>query len=393
MNYSANMGGIRMKCDMLIKGGWVVDPATGRSGVSDVLISAGKIVAQPGPDECLDALQVINAAGLLVFPGLIDFHTHLFYRGSQFGVPAEVGLIPMGVTTAVDAGSAGVANYEIFYANVVANSLVRIKSFLNASPVGLITTKYHEKADPQRFEEDRIQQVFAKYPDNLLGLKILVDKGTAGEFGIESMKAALRIAETIGCPLAAHTTNPTVEVDELAELFRPGDIFAHMYHGVGSTIIGKDQRVLPAVKAARKRGVLFDAANGRAHFSFKTAQAALADDFPPDIISSDVSSVTFCQSPVYGLPYIMSKYLNLGVSLAKVIKACTVTPAECLGMAGEIGNLGVGAWADVAIFKLIDSPVEYRDAEGQIFVGNQLLVPQATIREGRLVYRQIGFFG
>ncbi len=107
-----------------------------------------------------------------------------------------------------------------------------------------------------------------------------------------------------------------------------------MFHGKGSTIIGQDGKVLPEVMAARKRGVIFDAANGKSHFAFKTAKAALADGFMPDIISSDLTWMTMFKQPTFGLPWLMSKYLALGMKLSDIVKACTATPAAVIGMTG-----------------------------------------------------------
>ncbi len=380
-----------MKIDVLIKGGHVVDPASHVDVIKDIIINNGKIIDPANDREKMDAEQVINAEGCLVFPGLIDFHNHMFYQGSLDGIPADAALLPQGVTTAVDGGSTGIANYEMFYRSIIVNSMVRIKSYLNVSPRGLITAKLDENLDPECFDEEKIQQIFAKYKNELLGLKIRISQEIVGDFGIEPLKAAIRIAEKISRPIAVHTTNPPINTAELIELFRPGDVFSHCYHGKGSTIIGNDHKVLPAIKSARKRGVLFDACNGRNHFTFKIAQAALKDQFPPDIISSDLSLLTMYRPPVYGLPHLLSKYINMGMPLAAVISACTLIPARHMGMLGEIGTLAAGACADVAIFRLLHTPMEFSDTNGEIITGDQLLVPQLTIRGGRVVYRQVFF--
>lgn len=139
---------------------------------------------------------------------------------------------------------------------------------------------------------------------------------------------------------------------ELVSLLRHGDIIAHAFHGKGSTILTDEGAVLAEVRQARERGVIFDAANGRSHFSMNTARRAIANGFLPDIISSDLSTITKLARPVYALPWILSKYLALGVALTDVINACTHTPAVLMGMAAEIGTLAPGAFADIAIFKL-----------------------------------------
>ncbi|MDR3565314.1 MAG: metallo-dependent hydrolase, partial [Negativicutes bacterium] len=351
-----------MKQTILISGGRVIDPARGINEKSDILVEGGRIVASvkngstPG--------SVIRAEGCLVLPGLIDYHTHVFSGATENGCPPDIGALPYGVTTVVDAGSAGTANYEIFHGSVIAGSAVRIKSFLSVSPTGQTTMKYDENHDPKFFDEDAMEQLFHRYPDELLGLKLRLSSEVVGDLGFSPLIRAKEIAEQLKCRIAVHTTNPPGETAELAGLFRPGDIFAHMYHGKGSTIIGSDQRVLPSVKDARRRGVIFDAANGRSHFAFKTAEAALADGFAPDVISTDLGWVTAFKQPVFGLPWLMSKYLALDMALDDIVAACTSAPARLLAMETEIGTLAPGACADIAILKPVEHTCEFFDALG-----------------------------
>jgi predicted amidohydrolase len=376
-----------MKHDIVIRQGRVIDPARGIDAVTDVALSEGRIVAAGSvvPD------RVIDAGGCLVLPGLIDFHCHVFYRGSLDGVPPDAAMLPQGVTTVVDGGTPGIANYDLFYRSVVVNSVVRVKCYLNVASTGIITGKLDENLDPGRFAPDQIARVFDHYKGEVLGLKIRISKELVGSLGIAPLEATLNIAKAVGCPITVHTTNPPIPTEELVALFRPGDVFSHCFHGKGSTIVGTDGKVLPAVRAARQRGVLFDAANGRNHFAYKTARPALDEGFFPDIISSDLSELTMYRPPVFGLPHLMSKYAAMGMPLAEIIAACTSSPARHMGMLGEIGTLAPGACADVAIFKLVEGPVEFGDSEGELLAGSRFLVPQATIRGGQVVYWHAGF--
>jgi len=374
---------------LLIKNGWMVDPAREINQAGDIFVEDRKIVKQIHPDRLKDC-SVIDASGCLVVPGLIDFHTHLFFGGTDAGIPADAALLPSGVTTAVDGGSAGSANFELFQRIVVATSIVRIKSFLNVSPGGLVTARHDELLTPKFFDRDKITWLYRQYPDSLIGLKLRQSRDVVGELGLDPLKAAIEIAEDISCPVAVHTTNPPCATDELVELLRPGDIFVHAYHGVGKTILGENRNVLPSVRKAREHGVFFDAANGRSHFSFDTAFSALADGFKPDIISTDLTTLTWNKPPAYSLPFVISKYLNMGMSLPDVLAACTAVPARLLGMAGVIGTLAPGAEADIAILRLEERDTEFLDSRGQKHRGNQLLIPQATIKAGRIVYRNCG---
>ena len=379
-----------MKHSILITGGHVIDPARGLNGKEDIFLTGDRISLRER-DGVAPPELVIHADGCLVMPGLIDYHTHVFYGGTDNGCPPDIGTLPNGVTTVVDCGSAGTANYEIFRSTVIANSVVRIKSFLSVSPTGQATLAFDENHDPQYFDVDKMEMLFRRYPDDLLGIKLRISKEVVGDLGFTPLQEALPLAERLSCRIAVHTTNPPGDTRHLAGLFRRGDIFVHAYHGKGSTIIGSDNRVVPEVKAARERGVIFDVANGKSHFSFTTAVAALADGFAPDVISSDLGRVTLFKQPMVSLPWVMSKYLALGMGLYDIVAACTAAPARLMGMEREIGTLSPGSCADIAIFKLVGQPCEFFDFRGASRFGQQLLIPQATIRAGRIVFRHVNF--
>jgi predicted amidohydrolase len=376
-----------MKEKVLVSGGHVVDPARNINAKADVCVVGDRLVE---PNGAFHPDLTIKADGCLVLPGLIDYHTHVFFGATDNGCPPDMGTLPYGVTTAIDAGSAGTANYSAFH-HVIANSAVRIKAFLSVSPTGQATMKLDEDHDPRRFDEEKMETLFRDYPSELLGLKLRISEEVVGDLGLSPLVKALEIADRLSCRVAVHTTNPPGDTAALADLFRPGDVFAHVFHGKGSTIIGDDGRVLPAVKKARQRGVIFDAANGKSHFAYRSAEAALADGFAPDIISSDLGWITAFKHPMVALPWVMSKYLALGMSLPAIVAACTSTPARLLGMEHEIGTLAAGSCADVAIFKLIEHHCEFFDSLGESRFGEQLLLPQATLRGGRIVFRQLNF--
>jgi dihydroorotase len=387
---SPQSGGPSAKVNIWIRGGTIVDPARNIFGPGDVMVRGDSIVSVTGKPE---AALVIDAGGCLVMPGLIDFHAHMYPGGSELGVMPDLAFLPLGVTTAVDAGSAGIANYEGFVNSIVAASRVRILSFINVSPGGLPTIRYHEEVNPKYFDLAMTKALLQKYKGQLLGLKVRQSRDIVGNLGLEPLRATLKMAENLGCPIAVHTTDPPSSMEDIAALLRKGDIFAHVFHAIGNTIISPEGKVLPGIREARKRGVIFDAANGRSHFSFKISRAALADGFQPDIISTDMTKNQLYQpvNDVFGLPLLMCKYLHLGMSLPDVVAACTSTPARLLGLEGKIGTLAPGAVGDVAIFRLVQKKVHFVDRQGQKETGDRLLIPQLTLREGRVAYRQIDF--
>jgi dihydroorotase len=377
--------------DIRITGGTLVDPARGINGPGDVLIHGRSIIEAP-PGEPVRAGTTIDARGCLVLPGLIDFHAHLYGGGTESGVYADTALIPMGVTTGVDAGSCGSANYESFLRAVVPNSRVRLFSFINIAPDGLIVTRLVEELDPRHYDEPRIAELLDRYRGQCLGLKLRFSKELVGDLGAKPLDRTLEVAERLKCMLTVHTTNPPMTPEDIAGRLRPGDVYCHMYQGTGATIVGSNGRVGARLLAARRAGVIFDTANGRMNFSFRVAQAALADGFLPDIISSDLSKKTLFGDFVFSLPFVMMKFLSLGMTIDQVVAACTSAPARQIGMLGKLGTLAPGALADVAIFRRQrKQPTVVKDEHGDSITVDDWLLPQMTILDGKIVYRQIDF--
>lgn len=379
-----------MKLDILIKNGHVVDTTQDIDEVKDIGIYRGRIVDII--DKTLEPDKIVNAEGCYVFPGLIDFHTHLFYTGSGIGVKPDL-LLANGITSAVDAGTAGCANYEAFYQSVIADSNVKIRSFVNAYSGGQLDFNIIENFNPDLFNENSIRFLKEKYKDEILGLKIRIGKEIVGDLGVEPLKEAIALAERVGgLSICVHVTNPPCKASEIAKLLRKGDIYCHVYNGKDNNIINENGKVYEEVKEARKRGVIFDAANGKSNYCNNVAKLAIKDRFLPDIISSDITS----EKHNYGnygrsLSFILSKYLSMNIDIKEVIKTVTETPAKVMGMENEIGTLKPEAYGDVAIFKLVDKEVIYKDHKSDVFVGNKLLIPQMTLSNGRIVYCQEDF--
>ncbi len=380
-----------MKVDLRIIGGTIIDPERGISGPGEVFIRGNKIVGEATDGEAVQAERTIDAKGCLVLPGLIDFHAHLTVGGTESGVDPDIALLPNGVTTGIDAGSCGSANFDLFMRTTVATSGTRLFGFVNISPAGLIATRCAEELDPKYYDEATIGELLRRYRGQLLGIKIRVSREIVGELGIKPLEVTLEIARRLNCPVVVHTTNPVAAPEKIAAMLRPGDVYCHVHQGVGETILGPNGKVRPELYAAQKSGIVFDASNGRNNFSFKVAQAALSEGFLPDVISSDVGKKTLYGNLVFSLPFIMMKYLNMGMKLEQVVAACTSVPACLIGMKGKLGTLSPGALADVAIFRLGKKKLEVKDIHGDSIIGEHMLVPQMTVLDGRIVYRQIDF--
>lgn len=386
-----------MRADFIIRGGRVVDPYTAVDEIRDVVIQNAKIVDPQG--ENVECGCVIDASGCIVAPGLVDFHTHIFYEGSGSCIRPDL-MIAQGTTTAVDAGSAGTVTYEAFYKTVVAQSAVRIKSFLTTYSGGQLDFKLCEDFNPQLINLQRMERVIDKYRDNILGLKIRLSKGVVpDDKGLDYLKRVVELAEELNRKLdtslrvCVHTTNAPVTAGELADCLRPGDIFCHCYQGMGNTIVMEDGSISEQILEARKRGVIFDAANGRGNFGVETAKRALAAGFLPDIISSDLTIDKFNIPPyAKNLLTVMAKYLTMGMDFVDVLRAVTATPAQIMGMEGKIGTLKPGADADIVILKQKEKVFVQKDFKDDELVSNILFVPQLTMCAGEINFCQTDFF-
>lgn len=368
--------------DLLIKNGQVIDPENHINDVRPVAVYNGKIVAYT---EGEPARHVIDATGKYVFPGLIDAHAHMFDGGTDIGICPDAAYLPTGVTAAIDF-SAGVSNYPLFRSSVIARSKVTIKSFLQVCSAGLVTSSYHECIDPKYFNTEKIARIYGENRDNILGLKIRQSEELAEGLGIEPLKATVRIAEQIGCPVEVHCTNIPVPTAEVLDVLRPGDIFEHVYQGVKNTIIDAQGKLHACVLEARKRGILFDTAEGRKHGDFEVMMKAKEQGFIADMCSTDLVLGSMYRRPIFSLPNLMSRYICMGIPLEEVIRMSTARPAALMQMTGEIGCLSANARADIAIFSWQKVEQVYRDWKGSKFVADGMLKPEMTIKGGQLMY-------
>ena len=379
-----------MKIDYLIKNGHIIDPANDIDRIGDIGVKDGKVLGII--DDVTDAATTIDASGHYVFPGFIDFHTHVYYRGSSNSVNPDI-MLPMGVTTAVDAGSCGCTNFKSFYHSVVCQSDLRIFTHLNVCSYGQLGGNLQEDFDPGKFEFEKIKQLVKEYPHQILGLKIRMGEEVLDGRGLEPLKEAKKLATECGLPLIVHASNPPSPESELLSILSAGDVMAHCYHGKGPyTILDESGRVSAEVLKARERGIIFDCANGITNYNHKVAKLAIEDGFLPDVISTDLCEMC-CNLNGHGksLPYIMSKYLTLGMKLFDVVRAVTETPARLIGLAGQCGTLSAGAEADITICTLQPAAPMYLDNFAEEMQGDRMLLPLMTMKDGKILYRRADF--
>ena len=361
---------------------------SGRESLSDVLVREDKIVSIcPAGAGQRESRRVVQADGMYLLPGFIDFHTHLFRHGSTFGMDADK-LLTAGVTTAVDMGTAGWVNYPALYQCDLSGKKLRLFSYLNISPVGQPGKGINEPLDDSVLDIGKMRELIEEYPKQICGIKVRISRSIVKELGLTPLKRAVEFGEQLGLPVCVHTTDPPEGAEQVAKLLRAGDVYSHVYHNKGSTILDQNGIVRSGLIDARERGVLMEVGNGRVNFSFPVAEKAAACHFWPDIISSDSTPATFHKEPaMWDLAAVMSKFLFLGMPLTEVIRAVTETPAKQLGLADKIGKVEPGYQADLILCRLKYGDVLFQDSDGNQRQGSQSIVPVTTIRSGQIAYQ------
>lgn len=334
------------------------------------------------------AERVINADGAYILSDMLDFHTHIFTGGSKFGVNADL-LLSSGSTMVLDMGSAGSIGYEMMYRQDIISRTMPVKSFINVSPIGQPGGGINEPLAEKYLQLDQLKQLVKKYPENILGLKLRLSKNIALEEGMKPLGRSLDFAEQLGLPLCVHTTDPPEEAETIVRELRPGDIYSHMYHGQGNTILGESGKISSAFFEAKERGVFLEVGNGSKNFDFKVAENTLEQGLLPDIISSDATQRTYANDPLMkDLPFVMSKFWNMGLSLPQIFAAVTVNPSSAARLKERDGSLKCGKMANLTLLRSCKKKVEFMDASGERKTGDKLLIPEMTMIDGNIVYLQ-----
>ncbi len=381
--------------DVLLKGGRVVDPSQGINRVKDVAVRDGKVVALADRIRG-EALQTIHVAGKLVFPGLIDLHTHVYWKGTSVSVNADSLAARTGVTTFVDAGSSGAGNFLGFRDYVIARSRVRILAFLNIGFAGIFgfvvdrraptnTVIIGELCDTRLGNAGEAVRIGKEYPEVVVGIKVRPgNDGGCGAGGVEPISAAKKAAKELGKPLMVHIGGAPPAVDAVLPMLEAGDIITHVFRGNPNSLLDEGGKILSALVEARKRGVIFDLGHGSSSFSFETAQKMLDQGFLPDVISSDVHVLSI-NGPAHDLPTTMSKMLCLGMDMDAVIMACTKNPARAISRGDELGTLREGTVGDISILELRTGKFRFVDGFGNRIDGKRKFIPFLTISGGEVL--------
>jgi dihydroorotase len=371
-----------MTADLDVIGGRLLDPAKGIDTIGTVSVRGGRIATVADGSAAEANVQRIDAAGLLVTPGLVDLHTHLYAGVSHYGIDADAHCLGRGVTTAVDAGSAGAQTFPGLRRYVIDRSRTGILAFLNIAVEGMISSLVGELEDIRWASTEQAIARAREHPDVIVGIKVRLGYQMVGEDPAPAFRPARQAADALGLPLMVHVIDMRPGLAWLLPKLNRGDIVTHCFHGNEGGIVDARGRVLGEALSARERGVLFDVGHGVGSFDYRVARAAVDQGFPPDTVSSDLHAHNV-GGPVYDQATTLSKLLHVGMPLGDVIRASTSTPALAVRRQEGIGSIAPGATADLSILEIRTGHWALPDAAGHTEVVERLLIPKVVIKAGR----------
>jgi len=367
--------------DLLLKGGEVIDPSNKLRGRRDVAFCDGKIVAVAENIAAAEARQTIDVSGKLVTPGLIDIHGH-FFHGYQprFEHPDNF-CLPTGVTTAVDAGSAGWKVFGDFRDRVIRRCSTRLFAFVHLSANGLNKehTQQGELMDMQLIHVKETAQCIVDNPENVVGLKLRIDDSALRvESAFPALQYAREAADRAGCRIMVHVSRSPIPLGKILDFLRPGDIVTHPFHGAANGPLDDKGKIRPEVIDAQKRGIILDSGCAKVHLDINVCRAFLDQEVLPDTISTD--GVRLDRS--YTLPQVMSMFLAMGMSLEQIVAATTHKAAAAIGKQATLGSLRVGTVGDATVLHLEDGDFAFDDRSGNVIKCRRQIAPVLTVRDG-----------
>ena len=375
--------------DLVLKGGTLLDPGQGLHDRRDIAFKGGRVAAvaeRIAPDQ---AAQVVDVAGKLVTPGLIDIHGHFCHGITNSSDPDE-SCLTAGVTTAIDAGTTGWANYRAMRDYVFPAKKTRLLAFLHIGAVGLLLNSVQggELRDVRLADPDLTADAVKENPGFVLGVKVRMHKNAVSHWEAhDALKRAREAADKAGVKLMVHVSGTPIPLPDILELLGPGDIATHIFNGNPEGILDKNDAVRPEVKEAAQRGVVMDVAHAGIHCDLDVARAALRQGFFPTTISTDMH-IPPQGRVVYGQNDLVSMFHALGLSLEDAVAAGTVRAARALGLEQEIGSLAPGSAGDAAVFDQQEGQFVWQDMANHTAEGKLRLDTFLTIRNGAVVWRE-----
>lgn len=373
--------------DLLIRGGRLFHPETRSFTKADVAVSDGKILRMAPSLPGTQARKVIDAAGCIVSPGLIDFHVHCFKLVHRISIDPDELAPRSGTAVMVDAGSSGALNFDAFREYVLTRSKLRLFAFLNISLMGQCfeaqipgVPVIHEYDDPRLVHVDQAVRCIEENRDYIVGIKVRAYHGLSN---LTPILAALEAADKAGVPVMVHTASPPPSTRRYFHRLRPGDVVTHLYHPEPHAVVDKRGRIRVEYRAARERGVLMETGFARWHTDFKIMKKTADAGFWPDIIGTDVTT-TNINELVFDLLSSASKLLAAGMPLEDLLAAVTINPAGAIGRPG-LAELKEGGPADLAVLELRKESVTFKDYYGHSLEGKERLVCRSLLINGQQV--------
>ena len=376
-----------MANDLLIKNGQLFDPRKQSFRQADIFVEDGRI-SRIGPSlKGEEAAEVIDASGLMVTPGLIDFHVHLFYLVHRISIHPH-NLVPRaGTTTMVDGGSAGAGNFDALKEFILTRSELNLLAFLNISLLGQVfemqlpgVPSMNEYEDLRLVNVSETVKCIEENRDRIVGVKVRAFHGLTN---MTPIYAAREAGEVAGVPVMIHTAPPPPSVSQFMPLLRPGDIVTHIYHPSPGGLLDRHGKIRTEYRTARERGVLMETGFDRWHTDFEVMKRGMGEGFWPDIISTDVTR--FNVDPlVRDVLFTASKLMAAGLPLPKALAAMTITPAKAMNRP-ELAELKEGGPANITVLDLVKEDTLFVDFFGKTLKGKERLCCRWLINKGKLV--------
>ncbi len=377
--------------DILIKNAHMIDYKNDIDQKMDLAIAEGKIAKVSPRIPSSSAKNTIDATGLYITPGIIDMHAHLFWgteegayiSNSYASLPPDGFTFRTGVTTVVDAGSAGWRNFKTFKEQTIDNSRTRVFAYLNIVGPGMKGGAIEQNLGDM---DPKLTALVAKqFSDVIVGIKLAHYSGPEWDPLTRTVEAGNMADMPVMIDFGGNKPHLSLERLLMDEL-RPGDIFTHCFANVGgrTAIVDENGKVRPYVWEAQKKGIVFDVGHGGGSFVYDQAIPALEQGFLPNAISTDLHTGSM-NAGMKSMLNVMSKLLNMGMTLNDVIGTSTWYPAKYINHE-ELGHLSEGAVADIAILNLQEGDFGFADVRGKKIRGTKKLECEVTILEGKVVY-------
>ncbi len=386
-----SFGMLAQQYDLLIKNGRVIDPKNKIDTKMDIAIAEGKISKVAKDIPVTQSKKVVDATGLLVTPGFIDMHTHVFvgnkpdiFADGIYSVSADDFSFKSGVTTVVDAGTSGWRNFSVFKSNVIDKSQTRILAFINIAGVGMVGNPDQEDISDMNAQMTAL--AIQKYPEIIVGVKIGHYEGSDWT----PFDHALEAGNIAKVPMFVECHLPRYSLEDQLNKMRSGDIITHSYEKITEreSVVDDQGKVRPFVLEAKKKGILFDVGHGGYGFWFSEAVPSLQQGLAPNTFGSDLHRFSM-NSGMKNMLNIMSKYLNMDLEVPDIIQRATWNAAQSIKR-NDLGSITEGSVADMAIISILTGKYGFIDAGGNKIEGSRKFEAELTIRAGKIVWDMNG---